>query len=83
MTSYYLVQDDKGLFYIRRRILGMWGRFLGRTDETREIEPYWWPEHYLYLASFTTEAEAMARWEQVKQYPLNKDRSFKTLRKLS
>ena len=81
MTSYYLVQDDKGLYYIRRRILGVWDDFLGRTDRVDDIKENWWPKDYVHLAYFTSETDAINRWEQVKGYGLK--RTFKPIRKLT
>lgn len=77
MTSYYLAKDDKGLFYIRRRILGMCAGFLDNSD----INPYWWSEKCAHNAHFKTEDKAIAHWERVRVYQLR--RRFTTLRKLS
>ena len=78
MTSYYLVQDDKGLFYIRRRILWIWGRFLCNSS----IQPYWWSEEYTHNAYFKTETDALSCWERAKAYSED-SRKFTVLRKLS
>jgi len=77
MTSYYLVRDETGLFYIRRRILGVFDGFLSNSD----IKPYWWSQTYIHHASFFTEQDAIAHWERAKQYRVS--RQFTNLCKLS
>lgn len=76
MTTYYLVKDQNGKFYVRRYILGIPCGVLSKYSD------YWWsgPQAQDYSAHDTeSEAEARFKWYKVGSTGM----TFTKLRKLT
>jgi hypothetical protein len=85
MTTHYLVKDQNGKYYIRRYVFGFAEEFLDNsaTRNNADGSPYYWSGVYaVKWSQFATEAEAIARWEEVKNRP-DSTIKFTRLRKLT